>query len=88
MTILLEVLSIVAAAALLTVLLVHLLLIRKAIESVRSSLQSITWGVRAIARQMEPLGPRTEALLEHLRLSSSALETLAPHLAGFARKKG
>lgn len=68
MSLLLTILSVLAAWAFLAVLMVGLFLILKPLESIRDNLQKITMGVRAIEQQTRPLGVRidtvTDALIE------------------------
>jgi hypothetical protein len=56
MTLLLTILSALALWAFLTVLVVALLLVLKALEGIRGHLQRITMGVRAIEQETAPLG--------------------------------
>jgi uncharacterized protein YoxC len=78
---LLTILSVVALWALLTLLIFGLLLILKALESVRRSMQQITMGVRAIEHQTLPLGAHTDSLRQSLDESIPSIERSAENLA-------
>lgn len=82
---LLTLLSVVAVWAFLTVLVIGLQLIFKALEGIRGNLQRITMGVRAIERQTEPLATRIATLGGVLAEISNALAALAEPLAAVER---
>lgn len=66
MTLLLTILSVVAGAGLLTALALGLLLILKPLESVRSQLEQVAMGVRAIETHLASLGPRSGKMADSL----------------------
>jgi hypothetical protein len=84
MLLLLTILSVVALWALLALLIFGLLLILKPLESIRTSLQKITMGVRAIERQTLPLGVHADALRETFAEAGSSVNVSAEHLASVA----
>lgn len=77
MPLLLTILSVIAVWAFLSVLACGLLLILKALQSVRGTLEKIALGVRAIEHQAAPLERLTEDVSTSLMESAAAL-----HLAG------
>lgn len=81
MPLLLTILSVLAAWAFLTVLIVGLLLILKPLESIRAFLEKITMGVRAIEQQTAPLGAHADALTGSLREAGGAVNGAAARLA-------
>lgn len=85
MVLLLTILSVLAAWAFLMLLVIGLLLILKALESVRAFLQKITMGVRAIEQQTAPLGAHTDALTASLKEADGALCAAATRLADVDR---
>lgn len=74
MSILLAVLSVLAAWAFLTVLVLGLLLIFKGLQGTESSLEKITMGVRAIERQTDPLDSHAETVAKRLEELAAGLE--------------
>jgi hypothetical protein len=81
MTVLLTIYSVLAVWALLTALVVGLLLVLKALESVRGSMEKIAMGVRAIERETLPLGAHADALAATLA-DAPAAEVVAARLRG------
>lgn len=81
MALLLTILSALALWALLLVLVVGLLLVLKALESVRGYLEKITMGVRAIEWQLAPLGDGIPATAAALTETADALGGTAARLA-------
>ena len=81
MALLLTILSVLALWALLTVLVAGLLLILKPLDGVRTRLEKITMGVRAIEEETKPLGARAETLIVALGHASDTLGATAHHLA-------
>jgi hypothetical protein len=85
MALLLTILSVLTFWAFLTVLVIGLLLIRKALEAVRHSLEKITMGVRAIQVQTAPLGGGALQTVTVLRDIVSDLPTLLDALTDTER---
>lgn len=81
MLLLLTILSVLGLWALLAVLIVGLLLILKPLESVRTSLQRIAMGVRAIERETDPLGQSVETLAASLGQAAQGLTGATGQLA-------
>jgi hypothetical protein len=81
MKLLLSVLSVLAGWALLAELIIGLLAILKPLERIRTSLQQIAMGVRAIEQETAPLGARAEALAATLSATGGAVEAAAASLA-------
>jgi hypothetical protein len=85
MPLLLTILSVLALWAFLTLLVVGLLLVFKALEGIRTHLQRITMGVRAIEQETAPLGPSAEALAATLGEAGGAVEAAAGRLGDVDR---
>jgi hypothetical protein len=81
MNLLLTILSVLALWALLAVLIVGLLLILKPLESVRTSLQKIGMGVRAIDQQTRPLGGYVVMLVGTLEGAAEGLSEVSGQLS-------
>ena len=81
MTVLLSILSVLAVWALLGVLLVGLWIISKALEGVRTSLEKVAAGVRAIETQTQPLAPQATRLSEMLGQTAGSLDVATERLA-------
>ena len=82
MPLLLTILSVLALWAFLTLLVVGLLFIFKALEAIRTHLQRITMGVRAIEQETAPLGALAADLGPATRDLRGALDALAARLGG------
>ena len=80
MRVVLTALSVLAGWAFLNLLTAGLLLILKPLESVRSSLEKIAMGVRAIEQQAKPLGAGADALSTSLKEATDALSAAAQRL--------
>ncbi len=78
---LLTILSVLAGWSLLSVLAAGLLLILKALDSIRNYLQKITAGVRAIEQQTMPLSTHADTLTASLSETGDALAATARYLA-------
>lgn len=76
MSLLLTILSIVAAVAFLATLMIGLLTIYKPLASVRVSLQNIAMGVRAIEQETKMLLPRLETTRTTTEKAVTAAESL------------
>jgi hypothetical protein len=85
MTLLLTILSALALWAFLTVLVVALLLVLKALEGIRGHLQRITMGVRAIEQETSPLGALARDVGPAMGELRDALAALAARLAAAGR---
>jgi hypothetical protein len=85
MPLLLAILSVLAVWALLGVLIFGLLLIIKALQSIRGWLEKITMGVRAIEKQTAPLAAHADALAASLGEAADALGAGARRLAEVER---
>ena len=83
---LLTILSVLAAWSLLALLIVGLLLIRKVLESIRITLERIAFGVRAIEKQTEPLGPHLLNFAQHLGETIREVAPLGDSLTGIDRE--
>jgi len=81
MALLLTILSVLALWGLLAVLAAGLLLILKPLDSVRTRLEQITMGVRAIEQETKPLGARAGTLIAGLSDASNSLGATAQHMA-------
>lgn len=79
MSLLLTILSILAAWALLMVLAIGLLLILKPLQSVRAHLEKIAMGVRAIERETAPLD-------EHVQAATASFDGTAGAASAAARR--
>ena len=77
MRVVLTALSVLAGWAFLNLLIAGLLLILKPLESVRSSLEKIAMGVRAIEQQTAPLATGAGALGPSLKEAANALSAAA-----------
>ncbi len=66
MTLIMAILSVLAVWTFLLVLVIGLLIIWKALESVRGSMEKITLGVRAIEKETDPLGAHAGVLAERI----------------------
>lgn len=77
---LLTILSVLAMWALLIVLATGLLLVFKALQSVRTQLEKIAMGVRAIERQTAPLAERTAVLSASLGRAAGGSQSAAQRL--------
>lgn len=77
MPLLLTILSVIALWALLTTLVLGLLFVLKALQSVRGHLRRITAGVRAIEQETAPLGDRVAELPPAAAELDAALRRLA-----------
>lgn len=71
--------------AFLWVLVLGLMLIRKPLMSARRRLEQIAWGVRAIEKQVSPLGERCGALANTLKESATAAGAAADGLHSVGR---
>lgn len=80
MVLLLTVLSVLAVWALLGLLVVGLLLIFKALDSVRRNLEQIAMGVRAIETETAPLGSNAMRLRDNIGDVTHAVDDLAGSL--------
>ena len=80
MRVVLTTLSVLAGWAFLNLLIAGLLLILKPLESVRSSLEKIAMGVRAIEQQTAPLATGAGALGPSLKEAANALSAAARRL--------
>lgn len=85
MTRLLTILSVVAGWSLLGVLAVGLLAILRPLEGIRSYLEKITMGVRAIEQETMPLTTQVDALAGGLGAAGGTVGATARHLAAAAR---
>jgi uncharacterized protein YoxC len=85
MPLLLTILSVLALWALLIVLIAGLLLILKPLQSIRSYMEKITMGVRAIERETLPLGARSDALAASFDETGATAGNAARHLAAAGR---
>jgi uncharacterized protein YoxC len=85
MPLLLTILSVLALWALLATLIVGLLLILKPLESVRSHMQRIAMGVRAIERETKPLGESAVMLTDTLVQAANAFDGVARQMADVQR---
>ncbi len=85
MPLLLTILSVLAAWALLTVLIVGLQLILKPLQDIRGHLEKIVWGVRAIEHQMLPLGAHADTLTASLGETGDAVGAAAGQLDKVSR---
>jgi hypothetical protein len=82
---LLTLLSVLAAWAFLTILVIGLLLILKPLESTRRYLEKITMGVRAIEQQTLPLGPHAGITVQSLALVNQNIQAVSGQLAAVDR---
>lgn len=83
------VVTIVEAALLVVVLAVYLIAIASTLRRVSSTLGLITFGVRAIERQTEPIGPLVTDINAALEQVAGALEGLAaPKASAGASPRG
>lgn len=73
MTLMLSILSVLAVWTFLLVLVIGLLLIWKALESVRGSLEKITMGVRAIEKETDPLSGHAGTLTERINQTNQVV---------------
>jgi hypothetical protein len=85
MPLLLTVLSVLALWALLGVLVFGLLFVIKALQGIRTRLEKIAMGVRAIEHQVRPLGRHAETLAARLERTGAAFSGVA---AGFREADG
>ena len=85
MEILLAILSVLIVWALLGLLLVALFVIAKTLSGVRTSLEKVAAGVRAIETEVEPLKPGTARLAEALNRTASSLTAAEQRLAAAGR---
>lgn len=85
MSLLLTILSILAAWAFLLVLIVGLLLIWKSLMSIRARLEKIVMGVRAIEKQAMPLGRCADAAAALLGEAGGTVGAAARHLEAVDR---
>ena len=85
LSLLLMILSALALWAFLTLLVVALLLVLKTLEGVRTHLQRITMGVRAIEQQTAPLGALAGRLPPAMRELHASLDALAGRLNDASR---
>ena len=83
MPLLLTMLSALALWAFLATLVVGLLLVLKALESIRGQLVRITAGVRAIERETAPILALSEQLPGAAAVLHESLDPLAPRLHAF-----
>lgn len=88
MELVLAILSVLAVWAFLGLLVLGLLFVEKALESIRVSLEHVAMGVRAIEKQTAPLGTGSETVggrmgeaAHALSTTAGALSDLAPRLA-------
>lgn len=86
MPLLLTILSVVAVWALLAVLIIGLLLILKPLVSIRTYLEKIAMGVRAIEKQTMPLGARADAAARLLGEAGGAVGSAAGRLTEADRR--
>jgi adenylosuccinate lyase len=86
MILLLVILSVLALLALLGTLVFGLLFILSALQGIRTHLEKITMGVRAIEHQVQPLGRRTRAVAASLTLVGEAAGNIAAGLAETDRR--
>jgi uncharacterized protein YoxC len=77
---LLTVLSVLAVWAFLTLLVVGLLVILKALDGVRRNMEQIAMGVRAIEHQTAPIGTRAVTLGGSIEAVTGVLDELAQAL--------
>lgn len=82
MTLLLTILSVLAVWAFLTLLVMGLFVILKALESVRRNMEQIAMGVRAIEQETAPLATRAVTLGGEIEAVTGAVDNLAQ---GFER---
>ena len=88
MTLILAILSVLMLWVFLGLLVIGLLLILKSLESVRTSLEKITAGVRAIEQETAPLGRSTTRVTESLSTVVSEAQGLPDQLEVLATKMG
>jgi uncharacterized protein YoxC len=82
---LLTIVSVLTGWAFLGLLVLGLLLITKPLDSVRVNLQKIAMGVRAIEKQLSPLGDEAEQVAEAFPKLAAQLDGAADKLARAAR---
>ena len=87
MTLLLTILTALAGAILLLALVVSLFIILRTLQSVRSYIEKINFGVRAIEKETEMLNG-VETLNAGLSALAGGLESVAGHFAGVDRNVG
>lgn len=85
MPVMLTILSVLALWALLGVLVIGLLLILKPLENVRTHLEKIAMGVRAIEQETLPLGESSTALTGSLYQTANSLNGVVGKLAEVQR---
>lgn len=88
MTLILAILSVLMLWVFLGLLVIGLLLILKSLESVRTSLEKITTGVRAIEQETAPLGLSATRVTESLSTMVSEAQGLPGQLEVLATKLG
>ena len=84
MELVLTILSVLAVWAFLSLLVLGLLFVEKALESIRVSLEHIAMGVRAIEKQTAPLGTGSETVGGRMDEAARALSSAAGALAAVA----
>jgi hypothetical protein len=85
MPLLLTILSVLALLALLSVLIFGLLFIIKTLQGIRTRLELITMGVRAIEQQVHPLGERVNAGAAGIDRLAAGFGSLTGRLRGTDR---
>ncbi len=85
MILLLTILSVLAGWAFLGLLVLGLLLILRALQSVRGNLEKITMGVRAIEWQLVPLGSHVSVVAGSLGETADAMVAVDAGLAATTR---
>ncbi len=88
MTLLMAILSVLAVWTFLLVLVIGLLIIWKALESVRGSMEKITMGVRAIEKETDPLDAHAGTLAERINQTNQVVGTAAQGMAQLDRDLG
>ncbi len=81
MTLIMAILSVLAVWTFLLVLVLGLLIIWKALEGVRESLEKIAMGVRAIEKETAPLAAHAGVLAERIQDTSQVVGTASQGLA-------
>lgn len=84
MELVLTILSVLAVWTFLSLLVLGLLFVEKALESIRVSLEHVAMGVRAIERQTAPLGTGSDAVADRMGEAARALSSTAEAVAAVA----
>lgn len=80
MTLLMAIVTLLAVWSFLLVLLIGLLLIEKVLESVRSYLEKIAMGVRAIEKETAPLASHAATLADEINQANSGVGAVSEGL--------